>query len=161
MSKKHREERKHGAAPYSLSIARRCVVSLTLVAFTASKQPNLHALSSRLVALAFPPQWLLASYQQELHMAICKVPAAPPSFQAIVWFSVTITVQLSWSLFVGQCLLEQMSSIGISASCYGQCCRDYESDTVTRFLQRLHWNYRNRISQYFVPLLNSTPALVL
>lgn len=77
-----------------------------LVAFTASEQPNLHALHSRLVALAFPPQWLLALHQQELHMTICKVITALSSFQALVWFSVTISDQLSWSLFVGQSLLE-------------------------------------------------------
>lgn len=108
MLEKHskREERRHGAAPYSLSVPRPCVISLPLVAFTASKQPNLNALHPRLVALAFPPHWLLASYQQESHLTICKVITAPPLFQAIVQFSVTISDQLSWSLFVGQCLLE-------------------------------------------------------
>lgn len=105
MLEKHskREERRHGAAPYSLSVPRPCVISLPLVAFTASKQPNLNALHSRLVALAFPPHWLLASYQQESHLTICKVITAP-LFQAIVQFSVTISDQLSWSLWVSVCL---------------------------------------------------------
>lgn len=104
----------------------------------------------------YHPQWLFTSYQQESHMTVCRVITALTSHSVVFshhhWSIVMVSVCGAISAWAFK-----MYSNGISASCYGQHCRDYESDADTRLLQHLHWKYRNRISQDFVPPLDNAP----
>jgi len=79
------------------------VVSLPLTAFTASRQPTLEALCSRVGVISLPSQWVVASQQRGSHLTLCKVITTHPLFQASVSFSLAITNRFSWTLSIGQC----------------------------------------------------------
>ena len=107
-TQQERREETWGSTLYSLCVARPCVVSLPLVAFTTSEQPNLHALCSRLLALAFVPLWLHCFVPARVtYDNFAKSPLHPHSSLVFSYHHSSITmvsVMSAWAF--------QMSSIG-------------------------------------------------